>query len=77
MAIVAMTPPNRRPQRRIHGRPSAMSRGFSNFIARNFDCLIANSRNRLPIFWMFVRDEAPDRAYVQLMMAYRSDPTLS
>jgi hypothetical protein len=54
-----------------------MSRGFSNFIARNFDCLIANSRNRLPIFWMFVRDEAPDRAYVQLMMAYRSDPTLS
>jgi len=47
-----------------------------NQIARNIDCVIANSSNRLPIFWMLVRDEAPERAYVQLMRAYRSDPTL-
>ena len=47
-----------------------------NQIARNIDCLIANSARRLPIFWMLVRDEAPDRAYVQLITAYKSDPKL-
>jgi hypothetical protein len=47
-----------------------------NQVARNIDCVIANSANRLPIFWMLVRDEAPDRAYVQLMRAYKSDPAL-
>jgi len=47
-----------------------------NQIARNIDCLIENSGDRLPIFWMLVRDEASDRAYVQLMNAYKSDPTL-
>ena len=29
---------------------------------------------RAAIFWMFVRDEAPDRAYVQLMKSYKADP---
>ena len=45
-----------------------------NQIARNIDCLIENAGERLPIFWMLVRDEAPDRAYLQLMKAYKADP---
>ena len=47
-----------------------------NQIARNIDCLIENAGNRIPIFWMLVRDEAPDRAYVQLMNGYKTDPGL-
>jgi hypothetical protein len=47
-----------------------------NQIARNIDCLIENAGNRMPVFWMIVRDEAPDRAYVQLMKSYKADPSL-
>jgi hypothetical protein len=47
-----------------------------NQIARNIDCLIESAGDRTPIFWLMVRDEAPDRAYVQLMRAYNADPTL-
>lgn len=47
-----------------------------NQIVRNIDCLLANAGSRLPIFWMVVRDEAPDRAYVQLMKSYQAEPAL-
>ncbi len=47
-----------------------------NQIARNIDCLIENAGNRIPMFWMLVRDEATDRAYVQLMNGYKTDPGL-
>ena len=45
-----------------------------NQIARNIDCLIDESRGRIPMFWMFVRDLGPKRAYVQLMREYRDNP---
>jgi hypothetical protein len=47
-----------------------------NQIIRNIDCLIESAGDRTPIFWMLVRDERPDRAYVQLMNSYRDDPAL-
>ena len=47
-----------------------------NQIARNIDCLIEKAGDRTPVFWLMVRDEAPDRAYVQLMNAYKADPTI-
>jgi hypothetical protein len=45
-----------------------------NQIARNIDCLIEEAHGRTPLFWMFVRDLAPSRAYVQLMREYRDNP---
>lgn len=47
-----------------------------NQIARNIDCLIESAGNRIPMFWMLVRDQAVDRAYVQLMNGYKTDPEL-
>jgi hypothetical protein len=47
-----------------------------NQIVRNVDCLIENAGERMPLFWMLVRDEAPGRAYVQLMKSYKADPSL-
>lgn len=47
-----------------------------NQIVRNIDCLIENAGERMPLFWMLARDEAPDRAYVQLMKSYKADPSL-
>jgi hypothetical protein len=47
-----------------------------NQIIRNIDCLISSAGNRTPLFWMFVRDDAADRAYVQLMKNYKADPGL-
>lgn len=47
-----------------------------NQIIRNIDCLLASAGSRTPLFWMFVRDQAPDRAYVQLMSSYHADPSL-
>jgi hypothetical protein len=47
-----------------------------NQIVRNIDCLLANAGGRMPMFWLLVRDEAPTRAYVQLMRGYRNDPSL-
>jgi hypothetical protein len=43
-----------------------------NQIARNVDCVLDICGNRWPAFWMFVRDRAATRAYVQLMARYRS-----
>jgi hypothetical protein len=40
-------------------------------IARNVDCVLDVCGNRRPAFWMFVRDRAATRAYVQLMERYR------
>jgi hypothetical protein len=47
-----------------------------NQIIRNIDCLIASAGNRKPIFWLLVRDEAPTRAYIQLINNYKADPSL-
>lgn len=47
-----------------------------NQIIRNIDCLLELAGDRTPIFWMLVRDIAPSRSYVQLMDAYRRDPSL-
>jgi len=47
-----------------------------NQIARNIDCLIERAGDRMPIFWLLVRDDQPARAYVQLMHGYKSDPSL-
>ena len=43
-----------------------------NQIARNVDCVLDICGNRRPAFWMFVRDRAATRTYVQLMERYRS-----
>jgi hypothetical protein len=45
-----------------------------NQIIRNIDCLLKSARGRIPLFWMFVRDASPGRAYTQLMRKYREDP---
>jgi hypothetical protein len=47
-----------------------------NQIIRNIDCLIGNAGGRMPLFWMFVRDQSPERSYVQLMNSYKADPEL-
>jgi hypothetical protein len=47
-----------------------------NQIIRNIDCLIEIAGERVPIFWLLVRDQKPARAYVQLMNSYRSNPGL-
>jgi hypothetical protein len=43
-----------------------------NQIARNIDCVLEVCGKRHPVFWMFVRDRQPTRAYVQLMDRYRT-----
>jgi hypothetical protein len=43
-----------------------------NQIARNIDCVLEYCGPRRPAFWMFVRDRAATRAYVQLMDRYRA-----
>ena len=45
-----------------------------NQIVRNIDCLIESAGDRVPYFWMIVRDTGPERAYVQLIQAYRQNP---
>jgi len=47
-----------------------------NQIVRNIDCVLEKSAGREPIFWLLVRDEEPDRAYLQLVNNYKSDPGL-
>jgi hypothetical protein len=47
-----------------------------NQIARNIDCLIEKAGDRMPVFWLLVKDEEPARAYVQLTNGYKSDPNL-
>jgi len=48
-----------------------------NQIARNIDCVLEVCGKRRPIFWMFVRDRQPVRAYVQLMDRYRTPDGLN
>jgi hypothetical protein len=45
-----------------------------NQIIRNIDCLLESAAGREPMFWMFVRDSAPRRAYCQMVDAYRRNP---
>ncbi len=42
-----------------------------NQIVRNIDCVLEVCGKRHPVFWMFVRDRQPTRAYIQLMEQYR------
>ena len=48
-----------------------------NQVARNIDCLLEVCGKRRPIFWMFVRDRQPTRAYVQLIDRYRTAAQLN
>jgi hypothetical protein len=48
-----------------------------NQIARNIDCLLEVCGKRRPVFWMFVQDRQPTRAYVQLMERHRLASELS
>jgi hypothetical protein len=48
-----------------------------NQIARNIDCALEACGKRRPVFWMFVRDRQPTRAYVQLMARYQMAPEIS
>lgn len=46
-----------------------------NQIVRNIDCLLeATGVTELPLFWIFAKDGAPSRMYVQLMELWREDP---
>ncbi len=45
-----------------------------NQIVRNIDCLIEETEDREPFFWMLVRDRSPERMYVRLVKRYRRDP---
>ncbi len=45
-----------------------------NQILRNIDCAIEQAGDRLPWFWMFVRDRSPERRYWQLIEEYRTKP---
>ncbi len=47
-----------------------------NQIVRDIDCLIESSGRRAPSFWMIARDDAPFRAYMQLINAYKADSNL-
>jgi hypothetical protein len=47
-----------------------------NQILRNIDCLISKAGNRIPIFWLLVRDEELTRKYVQLINTYKNDAGL-
>lgn len=47
-----------------------------NQIARNIDCVLEVCGKRRPVFWMFVRDRQPTRAYYQLMDRYRTTSDL-
>ena len=47
-----------------------------NQIARNIDCVLESAGSREPVFWMLVRDRDPNRAYVQMIEAYRTQPEL-
>ena len=46
-----------------------------NQIIRNIDCLLDDTNNTVPIFWMLVRDLGSEKAYVQLARQYRTNPT--
>ena len=45
-----------------------------NQIVRNIDCLMETAGDRMPFFWLLVKDGEPSRAYVQLVDAYKDDP---
>jgi len=47
-----------------------------NQIARNIDCALEACGKRRPVFWMFVRDRKPARAYMQLMDRYQMAPEI-
>jgi hypothetical protein len=45
-----------------------------NQIVRNIDCLLESAGDKTPLFWMFVRDTSPARAYTQLIKEYQEHP---
>lgn len=45
-----------------------------NQIVRNIDVLLESAAGRSTAFWMIVRDTGRERAYVQLITEYRSNP---
>jgi hypothetical protein len=47
-----------------------------NQIVRNIDCLIDQAQERVPVFWMLVRDREQARLYTQLINHYRTEPNV-
>jgi hypothetical protein len=45
-----------------------------NQIVRNIDCVLDHAGDRVPMFWMLVRDVGHGRSYVQLLSHYRAEP---
>ena len=43
-------------------------------VVRNIDCLLEQAGDRQPLFWMFVKDLDPHRAYRETLARYRADP---
>lgn len=47
-----------------------------NQIVRNIDCLLDQvNDDRVPMFWMLVRDDKQARSYVRLLNEYRDEPS--
>ena len=46
-----------------------------NQILRNIDCVLEHNHDLKPAFWMLATDREPVRIYMQLIDAYRDDPT--
>ena len=45
-----------------------------NQIARNIDCLLEEAGDKVPYFWMIVRDRDKKRAYIELLRRYAEQP---
>lgn len=45
-----------------------------NQIVRNLDCLLEQTENRTPFFWMLTADRGSGRAFTQLVHRYRKHP---
>jgi hypothetical protein len=44
-----------------------------NQVVRNIDCVIEGAGDRIPLFWMIARDDAPGRSYMQAIDTYKKD----
>lgn len=47
-----------------------------NQIVRNIDCLLDQVNDRVPMFWMLVREDNQARSYVRLLNEYRDQPSV-
>jgi hypothetical protein len=52
--------------------PSTTYDPLRNQIVRNIDCVLDQAEDRVPMFWMFVRDTDVHRLYVRVLNQYRN-----